>query len=46
MKRDIDLTRFILLDVESDGEIVVPAGHTAEEIADHVQLCSNSLRRV
>jgi hypothetical protein len=37
MKRDIDLIRFILLNVESDGEIAVPAGHTAEEIADHVQ---------
>jgi hypothetical protein len=37
MKREMDLIRFILLNVESDGEIGVPAGHTDEEIADHVQ---------
>jgi Hypothetical protein (DUF2513) len=37
MKRDIDLIRSILLNVESDGELGVPAGHTDEEIADHVQ---------
>jgi hypothetical protein len=37
MKRDIDLIRSLLLNVESDGEHAVPAGHTNEEIADHVQ---------
>jgi hypothetical protein len=37
MKRDMDLIRFILLSVEFDGELGVPAGHSDEEIADHVQ---------
>ena len=37
MKRDIDLIRSILLNVESDGERPLPSGHTGEEIADHVQ---------
>ena len=37
MKRDLDLIRSLLLNVESDGEHTVPAGHTNEEIADHVQ---------
>ena len=37
MKRDIDLIRAILLNVESDGKLGVPGDHTDEEIADHVQ---------
>jgi hypothetical protein len=37
MKRDIDLIRSILLNVESDGKHAVPSGHTDEEVADHVQ---------
>jgi Hypothetical protein (DUF2513) len=37
MKRDMDLIRSILLDVESDGKLGVPHGHTDEEIADHAQ---------
>jgi hypothetical protein len=37
MTRDIDLIRSILLNVESDGELALPCGHTDEEIADHVQ---------
>jgi hypothetical protein len=37
MKRDLDLIRSLLLNVESDGEHAVPAGHTNEEVADHVQ---------
>jgi len=37
MKRDLDLLRSILLNVESDGKHAVPAGHSNEEVADHVQ---------
>lgn len=37
MKRDIDLIRSILLNVESDGKHAVPGGHTDQEVADHVQ---------
>jgi hypothetical protein len=37
MKRDMDLIRAILLNVESDGRLGFPTGHTNEEIADHAQ---------
>jgi hypothetical protein len=37
MKRDMDLIRSILLNVESDGKLGVPSGYTNEEIADHAQ---------
>ena len=37
MKRDLDLIRSLLLSVESDGQHAVPAGHSNEEVADHVQ---------
>jgi hypothetical protein len=37
MKRDMDLIRSILLNVESDGKLGLPDGHTNTEIADHAQ---------
>ena len=37
MKRDMDLIRSILLNVESDGTLGVPGGYTNEELADHAQ---------
>lgn len=37
VKRDIDLLRQILLDVESDGKLGIPGEHSPEEIAEHVQ---------
>jgi Hypothetical protein (DUF2513) len=37
MKRDIDLLRDILLNVESDGKLSIPGKHTDEEIADHAE---------
>jgi hypothetical protein len=36
MKRDMDLIRSILLNIESDGKLGLPDGYTDEEIADHV----------
>jgi hypothetical protein len=37
MKRDLDLIRSLLLNVESDGEHAGSAGHTDAEAADNVQ---------
>jgi predicted TIM-barrel fold metal-dependent hydrolase len=37
MKRDIDLLRNILLNVESDGKLGIPGDHSNEEMAEHVQ---------
>lgn len=37
MKRDLDLLRDILLNVESDGKHPLHGNHTDEEIADHAQ---------
>ena len=37
MKRDMDLIRSILLNVESEGKLGLPDGYSNEEIADHAQ---------